>query len=397
MKNILLFVIAILLAGVLFYKNSTTSTDYSYSPLGSISKLSDAKSRSLSAENFNGEVGGGAKAKTGKYTKNYNNANDAAIEFGEGWKVNPFIIINAGETFTIADIKGSGAISHIWMTPTADWTKTIIRIYWDDEKNPSVECPIGDFFCNSFNRYAQLSSLPICVNPGSAFNCYWKMPFRKSAKITIENRNKTGMRLYYQVDYSLHKVDNSEAYFHAQFRESNPTKNALHTIVDGIKGRGQYVGTYIAQFVKNNTWWGEGEVKFYMDNDKKYPTICGTGLEDYICGSYNFEVGTWGKDRHYHAFSTPYSGLHFVRWPTKVNAPGNAFGMYRWHITDPIRFEKNLRVDVQDLGWNRALFAKNKWQYLKQDSRIRTVAFWYQTEPHAKFPELKITDVNLKD
>lgn len=195
------------------------------------------------------------------------------------------------ETFTIADIKGCGAIQQMWMTPAGDWRSVILRIYWDGEENPSVECPIGDFFCSGFGQCSQLSSLAVCLNPGSAFNCYWKMPFRKSAKVTIQNLSGKDFRLYYQINYALGHVDENEAYFHAQFRRSNPTSGGLHTILDGVVGKGQYVGTYFAWPTTCRGWWGEGEVKFYMDSDSEYPTICGTGLEDYICGSYNFDKG----------------------------------------------------------------------------------------------------------
>lgn len=150
------------------------------------------------------------------------------------------------------------------MTPTGNWRFTIIRIYWDNETSPSVECPIGDFFCSAYNEYAQLSSLAVCVNPGSAFNCYWKMPFRRHARITIENiNNREEMRLYYQINYTLTEIPDDEAYFHAQFRRSNPTVNSTHTLLDGVKGKGQYVGTYLAwrtvggEKVKSNSSWME--------------------------------------------------------------------------------------------------------------------------------------------
>ena len=232
---------------------------------------------------------------------------------GKGWKVNPFIEIAGGETITIAEIEGPGAIQHIWMTPTGNWRFSILRFYWDDEKEPSVEVPVGDFFGMAFNEYAPLNSLAVTVNPGSAFNCYWKMPFRKKCKITMENLNtREAMRLYYQVDYTLTDIGEDEAYFHAQFRRSNPTTGSLHTLVDNIKGKGQYVGCYMAWNVNNNGWWGEGEIKFFMDGDTQYPTINGTGTEDYFCGSYNFENS---KTKQYQEFSTAYAGLHQVIRP----------------------------------------------------------------------------------
>ena len=195
--------------------------------MGNLSRLSDAKTRSISPENFTGEKGKGGMADPvrDKDQRNVANAHHAAKDLGKGWKVNPFIIVKPGETITIAEIEGPGAIQQIWMTPTGNWRFSILRMYWDDEKEPSVECPVGDFFCSAYNEYAQLSSLAVCVNPGSAFNCYWKMPFRKKARITLENINTAEeMRLYYQINYTLTEVPEDEAYFHAQFRRSNPTR-----------------------------------------------------------------------------------------------------------------------------------------------------------------------------
>jgi len=336
-------------------------------------KISDARSRSISPENFTGEKGNGGKAIQGT-------GFNAARELGQGWKVSPSIIIKSGETFTLADIQGPGAIKHIWMTPTGNWRFSIIRIYWDDEPKPSVECPVGDFFAMGWGEYAQLSSLAVCVNPGSAFNCYWTMPFRKRCRITMENINpQDPMVLYYQIDYVLTLIPDDAGYFHAQFRRSNPNLTGIYTLIDGIEGKGHYVGTYLAWQVNNNGWWGEGEMKFYIDGDKDFPTICGTGLEDYFCGSYNFENQ---KEKKYQPFTTPYTGLHQVILPDGLYRSQQRFGMYRWHITDPIRFEKNLRVTVQDLGW------RSGGRYLVQKSDISSVVFWYQLEPHAAFPPL---------
>jgi hypothetical protein len=347
--------------------------------MGNLYRMSNAQTRSISPENFSGEKGkGGMASLEDKAERNKANASDAARDLGQGWKVNPFIIIKPGETFTLAEIDGSGAIQHIWMTPTGIWKFSIIRIYWDDETTPSVECPVGDFFAMGWNQYAPLNSLAICVNPGSAFNCYWPMPFRKKCKITMENINdKDEMRLYYQVDYTLTNVPDDAAYFHAQYRRSNPTAKSLYTIVDGIKGKGQFVGLYLAWGVNNNGWWGEGEIKFYMDGDTKFPTICGTGTEDYFCGSYNFD-----RDGQYKEFCTAYSGLHQVIRPDGAYKSQQRFGLYRWHIMDPIRFEKDLKITIQDLGWHQG------GRYLTQQSDISSVCFWYQADPHAKFPQL---------
>ena len=346
--------------------------------LGNLSKLSKAETRSISPENFTGEKGKGGMAvpDAANVTRNSNNASRAARDLGQGWKVNPYIKIGSGETVTIAEIDGPGAIQHIWMTPTGVWRYTIIRMYWDDEKEPSVECPIADFFCMGWNVYSPLVSLPVCVNPGSAFNCYWSMPFRKKCKITMENVNDTEeMTLYYQIDYTLTEVAEDEAYFHAQWRRTRWNEGSDFTLVDGIKGQGQYVGTYLAWGVHNNGWWGEGEIKFFIDGDKKFPTICGTGTEDYFCGSYNFD-----RNGRYTEFCTPYAGLCQVIRPDGTYNSQERFGLYRWHIMDPVRFKKDLKVTIQDLGWRK------DGRYLQQNSDIAATVFWYQTEPHAKFP-----------
>ncbi|MBI3006394.1 MAG: DUF2961 domain-containing protein [Ignavibacteriales bacterium] len=343
--------------------------------LGGLSRLSKAKSRSISPENFTGEKGKAGMSTDGP-------AKDAARDLGQGWKVSPFIRVKPGTAITLAEISGPGAIQHIWMTPTGHWRYSIIRFYWDGESTPSVEAPVGDFFASGWGGYAQLSSLPVCVNPGSAFNCYWEMPFRKSCKVTFENIDEKEMTLYYQIDYTLTEIPNDAAYFHAQFRRVNPLPyKEVYTIVDGVKGWGHYVGTYLAWGVNNTGWWGEGEIKFYMDGDKEFPTICGTGTEDYFCGSYNFDVK--GK---YQEFNTPYSGLHQVIRPDGLYESQQRFGLYRWHIMDPVRFESDLKITIQALGW------RSGSRYLPLQDDISSVAFWYQKEPHAPFPKLPAKD-----
>ncbi|CAN5425440.1 DUF2961 domain-containing protein [soil metagenome] len=334
--------------------------------MGNLSLLSSAKSRSISPENFDGAKNGGGKATEGT-------GEGCARDLGQGWKVSPSIVIKAGENRVIADIEGPGAIQQIWMTPTGIWRTSIIRIFWDDEETPSVECPVGDFFACGWNQYAQVTSLAVCVNPGSAFNCYWEMPFRKRCRIEFENIADDSMVLYYQINYTLTEVPEDAAYFHATFRRSNPLAyKELHTILDGVTGQGQYVGTYMAWGVNNKGWWGEGEIKFYIDGDE-WPTICGTGTEDYFCGSYNFDLG---KDKGgYREFTTPYAGLPQVIRPDGLYDSQTRFGMYRWHVLDPIRFESDLKVDIQALGW------RSGGRYLPLQDDISSVAYWYQTLP----------------
>jgi hypothetical protein len=369
------FIVLILLYPSLYcLSQSRQSFDGLNMNMGNLFMLSDAKTRSISPENYKGEPGKGGMA-----TLENGTSRSAARDLGQGWKVNPSVPIEAGQTFTIAEIEGPGAIQHIWMTPTGDWRFSILRFYWDDETEPSIEVPVGDFFGMGWNSYSPLNSLAVTVNPGSAFNCYWVMPFKKKCRITMQNINTERMILYYQVDYTLTNVPNDAAYFHAQFRRNNPTHGATYTLVDGLKGKGQYVGTYLAWGLTNNGWWGEGEIKFYMDGDSKFPTINGTGTEDYFCGSYDFENQ---KTHQYEPFSTAYTGLPQVIKPDGMYSSTQRFGLYRWHIMDPIRFEKDLKVTIQDLGW------RHDGRYLQQQSDISSVVFWYQAEPHAPFPKL---------
>jgi hypothetical protein len=342
-----------------------------------LSRLSHVKSRSISPENFTGEKGKGGMAVDGP-------AKSCAGDLGQGWKISPFVVIKAGETFKLAEIDGMGAIQQIWMTPTGNWRFSILRIYWDGQENPSVECPVGDFFASGWGQFSQLSSLAVCVNPGSAFNCYWEMPFRKKCLITLTNIAEEDMTLYYQINYTLTEVPEDCAYFHASFRRVNPLPyKDVYTILDQVSGHGHYVGTYLAWGVNNSGWWGEGEIKFYLDDDREFPTICGTGTEDYFCGSYNFENR---ETRQYQEFCTPYAGLHQVLRPDGVYQSQTRFGMYRWHITDPVRFEKNIKVTIQALGW------RSKGRYLPLQDDISSVAFWYQTLPTERFCELPEKD-----
>ena len=343
--------------------------------MGNLFRLSKAKTRSISPENFTGEKGKGGMSTDGP-------ALGAAGELGQGWKVSPYVHIESKQTFILAEIEGPGAIQQIWMTPAGNWRFSVIRFYWDGEKEPSVEVPVGDFFACGWGKYAQVNSLPVTVNPGSAFNCYWAMPFKKSCKITMENLDDKKMTVYYQINYTLTEVPDDAAYFHAQFRRTNPVKyKDVYTIVDGIKGWGHYVGTYMCWGSNSNGWWGEGEIKFYMDGDKKFPTIAGTGTEDYFCGSYCFLV-----DNKYVEFTTPFAGMPQVLNPDGMMNSQQRFGLYRWHIMDPVRFEKDMKITMQALGW------RSGGKYLPLQDDIASVAFWYQTEPHALFPKLPDKD-----
>ncbi len=381
MKKRVLVILAGLLSASAFAQNKFDGLNVN---MDNLYMTSDAKSRSISPENFSGEKGKGGMATTGT-------GMNASRDLGKGWKVSPSVVIKAHTTFTVAEINASGAIKHIWMTPTGNWRYSIIRFYWDDETTPSVEVPVGDFFCMGWGQFSQLNSLAVCDNPGSGFNCYWTMPFRKKCRITMENIDEHDMVLYYQVDYTLTDVPKEAGYFHAQFRRTNPLPYKQdYVLVDSIAGKGQYVGTYMAYGARNNGWWGEGEIKFFMDGDKDYPTINGTGTEDYFNGAYDFDTrkrnASGVEEVNYTEFSNPYSGLPQVIKGDGHYSIAQRFGLYRWHITDPIRFDKNLKVTIQALGW------RSEGRYLPLQDDIASTAFWYQTEPHNAFPALPDKD-----
>ncbi|MCC6680628.1 MAG: DUF2961 domain-containing protein [Phycisphaeraceae bacterium] len=359
--------------------------------LSNLSLLSNAQTRSISPENPDGAKGGGGRA--------VDENHQPSKGLGRGWKVRPCVTIEGGQTFEVANIEGPGAIQQIWMTPTGVWRFNILRFYWDDQEQPSVECPVGDFFASGFGHrddFRQINSLAVCVNPGSAFNCYWPMPFRGRCRITLENLDTRPMVLYYQVNYALNDVPVDAAYFHAQFRRVNPLLfKRVYTILDGVRGSGHYVGTAMSWGVNNNGWWGEGEIKFYLDGDipkgndvaehggDAFPTICGTGTEDYFCGSYNFEDRAIRK---YCQFTTAYCGLPRVSQPDGTYHSQQRFDMYRWHITDPVRFQRDITVTMQALGW------RQDKRYLPLQDDIASVAYWYQQLPTGKFPALPSRD-----
>ena len=342
-----------------------------------LSRLSHARTRSISAENPTGEKAGGARAIDGPFAR-------AARDLGEGWKVNPFAVVPARSTITLAEISGPGTIQHVWNTASPGWwRRLILRMYWDGEETPSVEVPLGDFFCNGWCRRCNVNSLTVAVNPAAGLNAFWEMPFRAHARITLENLWDEDTSYPYQITYTLDDVPDDRGYLHAQFRRSNPLPyKQVHTLLDGVQGQGHYVGTYLAWQANSNGWWGEGEIKFYIDGDGEYPTICGTGTEDYIGGSHNFEEpnGTYG------VFSGLYMGLPQVIVPDGLYVANQRFGMYRWHLADPIRFEQDLRVTIQALGW------RSGHRYLPLQDDIASTAFWYQAEPHAPYPSFPDRD-----
>ena len=343
--------------------------------LHTLTRKKDVRTFSVSPENLTGEKGGGARTPLEQGRAGY-----AARELGTGWKVNPYLVMEPNATTVLADIQGQGAIKHIWITDNARQPRQLIlRIYFDDHTTPAVEAPLWDFFANTDALdYRQLTSLAICCNPRRALNCYFEMPYFKSFRVELENRGDEQVKVYYQIDCEEKALAADTLYFHAQFRRVNPLPfKEDYVILDNIKGNGQYVGTFLHWGVKSNGWWGEGEIKFYIDGDTDYPTVCGTGTEDYFCGSYDFEV-----ENKYVEFCTPYAGLSKVGRTDACYASQRSFDLYRWHITDPIYFKNDLRVTIQALGW----YTNHSYQPLQDD--IASVAYWYSDTLDDVYPPL---------
>jgi hypothetical protein len=339
--------------------------------MSNLYKKRDAESRSLSAENFRGEKGRGGMA-TEETALNKTSA-ACARELGPGWKLSPCLPVPAGEAVTIMDNAGPGVIRHIWVTLDSKWYRNVIlRIFWEGEETPSVECPIGDFFCCSWNQRQKILSQPINVNPSGGMNCYFPMPFRKHARITIENDSTNDLPLFfYTINYTLEPVPDDALCFHAQWQRTNPLKyGSDYLMIEGVKGQGQYVGAFMSWQQNNSGWWGEGEIKMFIDGDKEYPTICGTGTEDYFGGAWCF-----GED-----FTAPYMGFQQV--VKKSGEVGARMTLYRFHVHDPVFFKSDLRVTMQAIGW------RSEWRYLPLQDDIASVVYWYQTLPHSPFDKL---------
>ena len=341
---------------------------------GSLATLTpDVNSRMVSPENPTGEKGKGAMAIPGPNFP----FSAASSELGKGWKVSPFVKVPPHSTVTIMDVDGPGTIKHIWIAVTSDLKgvgrANVLRFYWDDEGTPSIEVPLSDFFAIGNEEFAPVNSAMVVDNPAAAMNCYWPMPFRKHAHITFTNDGDKELPLLtYQIDYEAGPVPRDAGYFHAQWRRARVARNnPVYVILDGVEGEGRYVGTFLSWTQLSNGWGGEGEVKFYIDGDTQWPTIVGTGTEDYFGADYGFPT----------TYSTLYVG-NVLDHKDKDYHAGMAWSLYRWHVQDPIVFHKNLKVTIQDLGW----WPNGKYQPLDDD--FASTAFWYQKDPHAPFPEL---------
>ncbi len=337
--------------------------------LNDLYKKHGVVTRMISAENPTGEKGKACLAKPNPadpdlyWSKN---------SLGEDCKVNPFIRIQPKTTVTLAEWSGSGVIRQFFIaSDRKNFSELIVRMYWDGETTPSVNCPVGAFFCmghdgNPHNVY----SLPVVVAPYKGCNCYWSMPFKKGFRIELENiaDNYTEI-LAYKVLFHEQPVEENISYFHATYNHSVTSEtNHSHVILDNVHGCGVYVGTYLAWKSNSPRWWGEGEVKFYLNGDTTKPTICDNGTEDYFGGAWNF--GGYGivEGSNEQEFNSAFLGLPLA----DVSEYPKKFSMYRFHIEDCIGFESDIKVTVDTLGWKEDF---SKYQYNNEE--IDSVAFWY--------------------
>lgn len=286
--------------------------------------------------------------------------------------------IEPGATLEVADLEGPGKITHIWCTiahrdPFYSRMLTL-RIYWDGEETPSVECPIGDFFGIGHGVDKSFISLPIRVSSeGRARNCYWPMPFRKSARITVTNDSSLRCdAFYYYVDWQKHTtIPEDAAYFHAMYRQEHPCVMGRNFLLADIVGRGQYIGTIQSVYHTSGGWYGEGDDFFFIDGEQE-PSLRGTGTEDYFCDAWGF------REQDGPFYGTPL-------W--EGYAAGDRGTAYRFHITDPVVFDKSLRVEIEHKG-SQHFDDGTVSGFIERDDLMSSVAIWYQLEPHKPWPAM---------
>jgi hypothetical protein len=357
-----------------------------YPHLGNLALVTEGRTRVATAENVRGDKGGGGRAVPGGPSQEevlaFGQTDNPEVgvparDLGGGWKVRPCISLESGAETPLLLAQGPGVVRHIWITVgLAKWQDLVLRAYWDDEAISSVEVPLASFFCAGMaTKPPLIASLPINVNPTAGANCYFPMPFAAAARITVQNRGPSRIDgFFYAITWEECPVAPAEGRFHASFRQSRPlAAGSDHVILDGVRGKGHYVGTHLSWQQNSSGWWGEGEMKFFIDDDRDFPSICGTGTEDYFGGAWCFKGN----------YSSPFLGYPQGECDDR---PGNRHLLYRFHVQDPIRFREDLRVTVQALGW------RSERRFLPLHDDISSVAYWYQAEPHAAFPVLPSRD-----
>jgi hypothetical protein len=344
------------------------------------------QSRSISFENPTGEKGQGGK------TSNH---------LGIGRKGFPAKQIIPNEEVILCDIEGPGTIRHIWMT--GDWKDnnqllrtTIIRAYWDGQKHPSIECPLGDFMGLAHGKVTSYQSSVHSVGEEAALNIWLPMPFVNHARITLTNESNTAFTLFYQIDYTINdEHDKDIGRLHVCFRRENPTnQKSDFEILPKRIGKGRFIGVVLGIRTLYTGWWGEGEIKFYMDGDNDFPTICGTGSEDYVGLSYGIQQTTF----LYHGCNLIYNSDSVIQVKDYITNEPKDIGsqyisMYRWHLPDPIYWEKECRVTIQQIGWSPNV----KNQLFERQDDWSSATFWYEPIPSDILPEIPSAENRIMD
>jgi len=322
-------------------------------------------SRSISFENPTGAPGQGGKT---------------ASHLGVGRKGSPRKWLNPGETVTLCNIEGSGTIRHIWMggaKTELDNRGIVIRAWWDEQEHPSIECPLGDFMGFAHGENVPYYSVAHSTDPGGGRNIWLPMPFKKHARITLTNETPERKVIYYQIDYTIedrHSFDVGR--LHVLFRRENPTtKKQDFVLLPERIGKGRFMGGVVGvRNLHSERWWGEGEIKIYLDGDSNYPTICGTGSEDWVCQSYGVHERAWY-----------YSGC-------TLNRKGFV-SMYRWHMVDPILWQKECFITIQQIAWDPNV--ENGLVETSDDWSCAT--FWYEPVPSNPLPPMPNYTIRTKD
>ncbi|RKX34412.1 MAG: DUF2961 domain-containing protein [Verrucomicrobia bacterium] len=368
------------------------------------------QSRWISLENKTGEKGAGGKANFGRKGSACTN-------------------LAAGETLVLADLKGSGTIRRIWITISerdAQATRGLkIEMFWDGASRPAAQGPIGDFFCHSQGRMLRFENACFSSPEARTFNCTIPMPFKESAKLQLVNESEKEITVFFDINCTLDEIhDGQMLYFHSYWRRENPTKTREDmAILPKISGKGRFLGCNLGVKINeqmNNFWWGEGEVKAYLDGDDEYPTLCGTGTEDYI--------GTgWGQG----LFVNRFQGNHFIDAEDGKQVDDStfakAYGFYRFHIPDPVYFYEDIKVVIQVMGgayYSALLECMDKnpgiklmkagdgtRYYTREELEARpehaevlerfddytATAYWYMDKPQNELPEIADVSERIKD
>jgi len=328
------------------------------------------RSRSVSFENPTGEPGEGGQS---------------ASKLGVGRKGFPAKNIAAGESVVLCDIEGTGTIRHIWMTGgfkdhTPALRSMVIRGYWENQEHPSIECPLGDFMGSALGRITSYQSAVHSTGINAALNFWLPMPFNDRARLTLTNEGDRDITVFYQVDYTLGDHHPAElGRLHVCFRRENPTTlKKDFEILPRRTGKGRYMGAVLGIRSSDENWWGEGEIKIYMDGDTEFPTICGTGSEDYVCLSYGMQ-------------QTPFM-YHGCSW----NRDGYV-SMYRWHIPDPVYWEQECRITIQQIGYDHSRIESTGTALYERQDDWSSATFWYEPVPSDPLPPFPGLESRLAD